>query len=174
MVSDAQAALDILVNLPYVDPRQIHVLGYSLGSLVGLHLGALDDRIAGLIAVCPPPPFRTDTQDKRTGGIDRWSKLHMLLPRLGYYTGKEEQVPYDIDQLLACHVPLPLGLVTPQLDRHAPFAEMQRAFESARAIYKLYGAGEYCEQIAPESYNQFGPEIQAPVFELLEKWNLNQ
>lgn len=170
MVRDAQAALDILVNLPYVDPQQIHVLGYSLGSLAGLHLSALDERIAGLIAVCAPPPFRTDTPDKRDGGIDRWSKLHMLMPRLGFYTGNEAQVPYDIDQLLASHAPRPLALITPQLDRHAPIEDMRRAFEAAHAIYKLYGAGNLCEQIAPESYNQFGPEIQAPVFEILAKW----
>ncbi|NOZ29483.1 MAG: alpha/beta fold hydrolase, partial [Chloroflexi bacterium] len=71
MVRDARAALDTLAQLPYVDPKQIWGLGYGLGALVGLHLGALNERLAGLISVCGPPPFRLDTDERRTGGIRR-------------------------------------------------------------------------------------------------------
>lgn len=89
MVRDSQAALDAVAALPYVDPKQIYVVGYGLGALVGLHLGALDERPAGFALVAGPQPFRLDTADKKTGGIARWSKLHMLIPKLGFFIGQE-------------------------------------------------------------------------------------
>jgi len=169
MVRDAQAALDILAARPYVDATQIWGLGYSLGSLVGLHLGALDDRLAGLVSVCGPPPFRLDTQEKGTGGIRRWSHLHMLLPRLGFFTGHEDRIPYDIHLLLACIAPRPVLVISPQLDREASLEDVTRAVESARQAYTLYGAAGQLEQMKPEDYNRFGPEMQNLAMEWLKK-----
>ncbi len=40
---------------------------------------------------------------------------------------------------------------------------MTRAVEAARAAYERLGAGERLTQVAPETYNQFGPELHALV-----------
>jgi hypothetical protein len=169
MVRDAQAALDALAGLPYVDPERIWGLGYSMGSLIGLHLAALDERLAGLASVCGPPPFRLDTPSKGTGGIRRWSHLYMLLPRLGFFVGQEERVPYDLHHLLACLAPRPLLVVSPQLDREAQIEDVTQAVQAAREVYALYGASDRLEQISPEDYNHFGPDAQALVARWLGK-----
>jgi len=173
MVRDTQAALDILAGLSYVDAKQMWGVGYSLGGLVGLHLGALDERLAGFASVCGPPPFRLDTEGKGTGGIRRWSHLHMLLPRLGFFVGedagKEKHVPYDVHHLFACLSPRPLLVVSPQLDRDGTLEDVTQAVEAARQVYGLHGTAERLEQIAPEDYNHFGPEMQALVIEWLKK-----
>jgi len=169
MVRDAQAALEVLSSRPYVDAGQIWALGYSLGSLVGLHLGALDGRLAGLISVCPPPPFRLDTPEKNTGGIRHWSHLHMLLPRLGLFIGHESRIPYDVHLLLAAMAPRPVLVVSPLLDREAPLSDVTRAVESARQVYSLYNASGNLEQLSPEDYNRFGPEMQSLAIEWLKK-----
>ena len=48
------------------------------------------------------------------GGLRRLSELHALLPRLGAFIGKEAQVPYDYDELLAAIAPRPTLLYTPR------------------------------------------------------------
>jgi hypothetical protein len=169
MVRDAQGALDALAGLPYVDPDAIWGVGYSMGSLVGLHLAALDDRLAGLASVCGPPPFRLDTPSRGTGGIRRWSHLYMLLPRLGLFVGQEERVPYDVHHLLSCLAPRPSLVVSPQLDREARLEDVTRAVQAAREVYALYGASDRLEQISPEGYNHFGPGMQALVARWLGK-----
>lgn len=160
MLRDSQAALDILTSLPYVDPDRIILAGYGLGALAGIHLGALDERLKGLAIICPPEPFRSDTPDKGTGGIRRWSHRHMLLPRLGFFAGEEERIPYDIHLLLGCLAPRPVLVVSPQLDREANIEDITSSISQARLVYHLYDASLRLQQISPETYNQFGPEIQ--------------
>jgi hypothetical protein len=169
MVRDTQAALDRLARLPYVNAEQIWGLGYSLGSLVGLHLAALDERLAGFVSVCGPPPFRLDTAEKGTGGIRRWSHLYMLLPRLGFFTGHEERIPYDVHLLFASLAPRPLLVVSPQLDRAASLEDVTQAVEAARQVYALYGAAEKVKQISPEDYNRFSPQTQALALDWLKE-----
>jgi pimeloyl-ACP methyl ester carboxylesterase len=169
MLRDARAGLDALGQLPYVDSTQIWGLGYGLGSMVGLHLGALDDRLAGLASVCGPPAFGLDKDEARTGGIRRWSHQLMLLPRLGYFAGNEERIPYDISDLLACFAPRPVLVVSPQLDRDAPPDLVTPTVDAARCVYSQYGAAHKLEQLLPEDYNRFGPEMQEVVVEWLAR-----
>lgn len=168
MVRDSQAALDVLLKLPYVDPEQVWAVGYNLGALVGLHLGALEERLRGFVSVCGPQPFRLDTAEKGTGGLRRWSHRSLLLPRLGFFLGQEERVPYDVHLLLACWAPRPVLVVSPRLDREADEQDVRRAVEAARSIYALYGRAELLEQRSPEDYHRFGPEMQALVVEWLK------
>jgi len=163
MVRDAQAAIDALTELPYVDTEQIWAVGYGLGGMIGLHLGALDERLAGLATVCGPPPFRLDAADKNSGGLERWSQWTMLLPRLGLFLGQEARVPYDVSHLLACLAPRPALVLSPQLDREAPLEDVTRAVERARQVYTLYGAADRLAQVAPKDYAHLGPEMQAMV-----------
>ena len=169
MIRDSQSALDILVSLPYIDTNRIFVVGYSLGSIIGLYLGALDERIKGFVGVCIPEPFRLDTPDKWTGGIRRWSHRYMLIPKLGLFLGKETKIPYDIDLLLSCLAPRPTLIVSPSLDREADVEDIKLCVEKAKSIYNLYGTRDKLECITPETYNQFGPEMQDLVIDWLKK-----
>ncbi len=162
-VRDAQSALDALQHLPYIDAQRIAVLGYGLGSLVGLHLGALDDRPAAFASVCGPAAFRLDTSQARTGGIRRWSHVNMLIPKLGYFIGHEERIPYDVSDLLASFAPKPVLVISPQLDREAPPELVTPAVDAARAVYALHGAANQLQQLTPEDYNRFGPEMHQRV-----------
>jgi alpha/beta superfamily hydrolase len=169
MVRDAEAALDVLTALPYVEARQVYGIGYSLGSFVGLHLGAVDERLAGFAAVSTPPPFRLDTDERETGGIRRWSHLYMLLPRLGFFIGQEGRTPYDVPDLMASFAPRPLLVISPQLDREAPLKHVTAGIEAARKVYALYGAAERLEQVSPEQYNRLGPDVQTLVIDWLKQ-----
>jgi pimeloyl-ACP methyl ester carboxylesterase len=45
MLWDAQRAVDLLTELPNVDPKRIGTVGHSLGGKEALYLAAFDDRI---------------------------------------------------------------------------------------------------------------------------------
>ncbi|NIO05111.1 MAG: alpha/beta fold hydrolase [Proteobacteria bacterium] len=49
---DVEAAIDALGG--YVNPRGVHVGGYSFGAHVGLNVASVDDRIDGFVGVAPP------------------------------------------------------------------------------------------------------------------------
>jgi len=50
MLSDAVAAVDLLLGLPEVDPRRIGAIGHSLGAKEVLYLSAFDERIRAAVS----------------------------------------------------------------------------------------------------------------------------
>ena len=93
----------------------------------------------------------------------------MLVPRLGCFIGQEARVPYDVPDLLASFAPRPVLVISPTLDREAKVEDVTKAVEAARSAYALLGAEAKLEQLKPEDYNRFGPELQALVIEWLKK-----
>jgi hypothetical protein len=116
--------------------------------------------------VCPPPPFRLDTDVAMTGGIRRWSRLPMLLPQLDAFVGQEAHVPYDVDELVAAMAPRPTLVVTPKYDREAPIALARQGLEAARKIFALCDAKERLTQQTPDAYNHFDTKMQ----EIVAQW----
>lgn len=155
MTRDAQAALDAMEQLPYVDTGRLWVVGYDSGALTAIHLAALDERPAGLALVCPPLPYRLDTDIMETGGINRWAQERMLLPQLGVFSGRETRVPYDLDEILAARAPKPLVLITPLYDRFAPREKADLAYEQLQKAYAGKGAGAELVRLSPPAYNHF-------------------
>lgn len=166
-VQDAQAALNALSALDYIDPERIWVVGYESGALVAMHLSALDKRPAGYGLVCPPLPFRLDTNELETGGLRRWSHELMLLPQLGEFVGRETRLPYDLDELLAGMAPRPLVLVTPMRDRFAPPAGADAVEAVVRAAYEAQDASDNLVRMSPRKYNHFDNTMQRVLLEAM-------
>jgi len=169
MVLDARAALDVLVELPYVDRDQVYVVGYGLGAMVALHMAPFEERPAGYALVCPPSPFRLDTDLAETGGLRRWSHWYMLAPRLGCFIGRESHVPYDVDELLGAMAPRKVLVVSPKYDRENPLSMTEKAVDSAKAVFRVYGVESHLIQETPETYNHFDPTVQKIVVQWLDR-----
>jgi dienelactone hydrolase len=166
-VADTRSAVDALLNMEFVQPEQIYLAGYALGGTVGLYAAALDERVAGVASACGITPMRFDGPGRGTEGLRAYSHLHGLLPRLGFFAGHEQRLPYDFQELLACVAPRPLYAVAPRWDLAATFAEVERGVSLARGIYDLYGAPETLRFDAPEDYGRFSEEMQRRVIEWL-------
>ena len=140
MVEDARSAVDALAKDSAVDPQHIYLFGYTLGGTVGLYTAALDPRVRGVVSVCGFTPLRTDTADRGTSGVARYSETRGLLPRLGFFVGHEAQIPFDYDQVIALAAPRPVLIVQPTMDREANPGDVHAAVEEARKVYAFYGA----------------------------------
>lgn len=150
MVEDARAAIDALEKEPIVDSHRVFLFGYTLGGAVALHAAALDPRVSGVVSVCGFTPMRTDTADKGTSGVARYSHERPIEPKLGLFIGHEAAIPYDYDELIATLAPRPVFIVQPQRDRDATPADVRAAVERARNIYALYDAGPNLVLDAPD------------------------
>jgi dienelactone hydrolase len=140
LVHDARSAIDALQQDSVVDPDRIYLYGYELGATVGLYTAALDTRVKGVVSVNGFTPMRTDTADKGTGGIARYSIERPILPRLGFFIGHEEQIPVDFSEIIAAIAPRAVVVVAPTNDRDATPADVHAALEQARKVYSLYNA----------------------------------
>jgi pimeloyl-ACP methyl ester carboxylesterase len=140
MVEDTRAAIDALEKDSLVDPQRISLFGYSVGGTVGLYTAALDPRVKGVVSISGFTPMRTDVAARGTGGIARYSVERGLVPRLGFFIGHEQQLPYDYNELIATIAPRPALIVEPQLDRDATVGDVHTAVEQARKIYALQNA----------------------------------
>ncbi len=168
MVRDARAALDAMQQLDYIDADHIWVVGYESGALTAIHLAALDARPEGYGLVCPPLPYRLDSDIAETGGINRWAQERMLLPQLGVFSGQEKRVPYDLDEILKAQAPKPLVLVTPKYDRFAPVPKMDHPVKSLEEVYAAMNASDNLVRVSPEKYNHFDFTMQRVLIDAME------
>jgi len=167
MIDDTRAAIDHLHTNATVDPQRIYLFGYSMGATLGIYTAALDGRIRGVVSICGFTPMRLDTADRGTGGIARYSHQHAFIPRLGFFVGHEDKVPYDFHELLAAIAPRPMLVVQPQLDRDANPADVRTAVAQARRVYDLYGAGAKLALEEPWDYNRLPDRLQEWI---IQKW----
>jgi dienelactone hydrolase len=168
-VEDTLAASEALRKVDFIDPKRIWLLGYSTGGMTALHAAALDERIAGVVSVAGFTPMRTDTLEKGTGGVARWSVWHPLLPKLGAFVGNESRIPYDYHELLSLIAPRPALVFAPKVDYHATLGEVKHCVEEAGKVYEFSVAKEALRFEELDDYNHFSPETQKVVFERLKQ-----
>jgi pimeloyl-ACP methyl ester carboxylesterase len=166
MVEDVRTAIDALQKDSLVDPQRIYLFGYSMGGAVGIYTAALEPRVKGVVSICGFTPMRTDVASRGTGGIARYSYEHPLIPRLGFFVGHENQIPYDFPELLGLVAPRPVLVVQPQLDRDATPADVKAAVDQAKKVYALYGSAAKLELQDPWDYNRLPTKTQDEIL----KW----
>jgi pimeloyl-ACP methyl ester carboxylesterase len=169
MVEDTGAAIDALEKDGMVDAQRVYLFGYSLGGTVGIYTAALDQRVKGVVAICGFTPMRSDTADRGTGGVARYSLERGLIPRLGFFVGHESQIPYDFHDLLGAIAPRPALVVQPQLDRDATPADVHSAVEQARKVYGLYDSTDRLALYEPWDYNRLPDKTQDWIIDWMGK-----
>lgn len=168
MVADTRAVVEAVAALEDIDASRIFLMGYSLGAKVGLLTAALDDRVSGAAAVSGVFPFRLDSPEKGTEGVYHYSHLHGLIPKLGFFAGHEERIPFDYDEVLALAAPKRMLVVAPELDRFAPVEGVRRIVEESGKVYRLLGREDALEVLTPTDFSRFPRRLQEEVFTYLE------
>ena len=178
MVHDVSAAVSLITDgagkfdgtPPAFDRNKIYVVGYSLGGMVGLHATALDQRITGIASFSGFTPFRTDTDEKSTGGIRRFWQWHALLPKLGLFQRNERAIPYDYQDLLKLIAPRPTLVVSPRNDRDATFSDVLTSIALTRQQLANSNTSDHLTHKTPDGGNQF----QADDHRVLIDWLRSQ
>jgi dienelactone hydrolase len=174
-VHDVHRAVDFITEgvgaaadpLPALDPDRIALVGYGVGGTVGLFAAALDGRVDGVATVCGFTPWRGDTDNRPTGGIRRWWQWHALLPRLGVFHGREGEIPFDIDDLLAMVAPRPCLIEAPRHDRTADHGAVLGCVNRARAHWRAANRGDHLTLHTPNGPARLRHEQRSRIREWL-------
>ncbi len=167
MVADVRWSVDALADLDYIDDRKIYVAGYALGGTVALYSAALDDKIAGVASLSGFTPMRSDTEGKTAEGIYGYSHIHGLIPRLGFFAGNVNRIPYDFDEILGCVAPRPVLIIAPAWDQYTDSEDVEQCVNEVRKVYRIYESDENPELFMPADYNRLTTEMEHHLVEWL-------
>ncbi|HQH74574.1 MAG TPA: hypothetical protein PK360_21035, partial [bacterium] len=132
MVWDVQRLVDYLETLPFADPYRIGCIGHSHGAYGTLFATIFEPRISAAVASCGFTTLRADPV------ANRWSHLTPLMPRLGFYLEKVDEIPFDWHEILACAAPRPLFNWSTLNDDIFPNTENLRdIYGQLRQVYAL-------------------------------------
>jgi hypothetical protein len=137
--------------------------------MVALYAAALDERIAGVACFCGFTPLRTDTDDKPTGGIRRWWEWYNVQPRLGLYDKREQDLPFDFEDILSLIAPRPCLISSPLHDRDADFDEVKACVQRAAPAWDEAPPAGGLTHVTPETYNRFHQSEYDTFFAWLDK-----
>ncbi len=169
MVEDVSGAIDALGKESLVDISRISVFGYAMGGTVALYAGALDGRISNIVSVCGFSPMRSDKPGTPLSGMSRYSHLFAMQPRLGFFLGQEERLPYDFDDLIALCAPRNVLIVQPTMDRDADCRAVREAVSRAAGIYTMSGAAGNLKLMEPDDYARMTSMTQINIIKWLKE-----
>ena len=169
MVCDTRGVIDALSTLDCIDRTRIYMIGYALGGKVGLVTAAMDERVKAVVSVCGFDPLQHTAPGDGSEGVEHYSHLHGLMPRLGFFAGEEAHLPFDYDRVLALVAPRPALIVAPQLDRYVQVEAVRSEVEAARKVYGFLGRAEALCLETPLDFNRFMVDRQEQVINWVAK-----
>ena len=146
----ASRCIDYLSSLDLVDRNRIGVVGHSRGGKMAVIAAALDERISATIAshtgsgAGTVPPWRYmgekyggETLESSTRSYPYWNH-----PRMRFFIGRENKLPFDSHFLLALAAPRALLVTEGDADQVGETWGAQQAYLAAKEVYQLLGHPE--------------------------------
>jgi len=139
--------IDYLETLPFVDKTKIAMTGHSRNGKQSLIAGALDERIAAVISsssgaggACSAR-YYGETQFGE--GIELLTRAFpdWMHPRLRFFCGREDRLPVDYHDLIACIAPRSCLIATALNDNVESVWAIEHTYFAVSPLYDLLGAG---------------------------------
>ena len=144
----ASRCIDYLHTLPVVDTNRIALTGHSrngktslIGAAVDLRVNAVISSSSGAGGACS---WRLFSENQFGEGIEMITRNFpdWFHPRLRFFAGRENKLPIDQPELLACIAPRPCLISTALNDAVESVWAIEQTYYSARRVYDLFGRGE--------------------------------
>jgi len=146
----ASRCADYLQGLAEVDPEHIAVEGHSRGGKMAAIAMALDERFSAAIASHPGggsgtvAPWRTLGEKHGGEHVEFSTRVYPYWnhPRLRFFAGRENKLPFDSHFLLALAAPRPLLIGEGEADDVDECWGGQQAYLATKEVYRLLGRPE--------------------------------
>lgn len=154
-----QPVIDYLTTLPQVDTLRIAINGYSRDGKMAAIAAAFDERIAALVAgstgVGGVVPWRFAGERGGGEGVETTTRSFpsWFIPRLRYFSGREDRLPVDANLLLALIAPRAALLEWGYNDQVANGWAMEQAYLSALKVYERLGLPEQMGLLAVPGFH---------------------
>lgn len=142
----ASRCVDHLLTRPDVDPRQIALTGHSRNGKTSLIAAAMDERFAAVISSSSGAggacSWRHFSERQFGEGIEIITRVFpdWLHPRLRFFTGREDKLPIDQHELIACIAPRACLISTALNDNVESVWAIEQTWRAAQPVYALHGA----------------------------------
>jgi pimeloyl-ACP methyl ester carboxylesterase len=144
----AGMVVDYLATLPQVDMRHIALFGYSRDGKMAAFGAALDDRISAVIpastGVGGVVPWRLAGERNAGESIETTTRSFptWFIPRLRFFSGREDRLPIDGNLLVAWIAPRSVLIEYGLNDEVSNTWGDEQVYYSALKVYKLLGQPE--------------------------------
>lgn len=142
----ASRCVDHLLTLPEADARRIALTGHSRNGKTALIAAAFDERISAVISSSSGAggacTWRLFSEAQFGEGIELLTRNFpdWLHPRLRFFTGRENKLPVDQHELIACVAPRPVLLATALNDNVESVWAIEQTRRAALPVFELLGA----------------------------------
>ncbi|MFO1448957.1 MAG: prolyl oligopeptidase family serine peptidase [Opitutaceae bacterium] len=140
--------IDYLVTRPEVDRTRLALTGHSRNAKQSLIAAAFDDRIAAVISSSAGAggsiPYRLSSETQLQESIEILTRRHAdwIHPRLRFFVGRENRLPIDQHELVACIAPRACLLSIALNDSVENVWGLEHTWREARRVYELFGQGD--------------------------------
>ncbi|MBR5606060.1 MAG: hypothetical protein IKW70_06460 [Verrucomicrobia bacterium] len=169
IVQDVNLAMDAITQIPTADTTQIYLVGYGIGSLIALHVVALNPAVSGVISIGIENSLRFNTRDSNWNSLLYWTQNPLFIPQLGVFTDYEERLPYDINELMALVAPRPLHVIFLKYD---PFVQVDNRTSCINSVQKIYTLLDAKNQVKFEiypDYNHYSSGLNQKIIQSLHE-----
>lgn len=141
----AGMVVDYLATLPEVDMKHIALFGYSRDGKMAAFGAALDDRISAVIpastGVGGVVPWRLSGERNSGESIETTTRSFptWFIPRLRFFSGREDRLPIDGNLLIAWIAPRAVLIEYGLNDQVSNTWGDEQAYYSALKVYRLLG-----------------------------------
>lgn len=164
--------VDYLLTLPEVQRDQIAIAGHSRNGKQALIAAAFDERIAAVISSSSGAggsiPARLGLERNFAEDIEAGTRRYpqWYHPRLRFFAGRENRLPVDQHELIACLAPRPCLLATGLNDGVESVWAIEHVWREVRRVYDLFGRAEAVQL----GYRPGGHETNAADIEGYVDW----
>lgn len=141
----ASRCIDYLHTLAMVDTNRIALTGHSRNGKLSIIGAAIDQRVNAIISSSSGAggacSFRFFSETENGEGIELITRdfPDWLHPRLRFFAGRENKLPIDMPELIACIAPRPCLISTALNDAVESVWAIEQSYYSARRAYELLG-----------------------------------
>ena len=166
MLVDHMRCVDVLQELPSVDPSRVGVMGHDMGAYNALFLTAFDERVQTCVASCGFTCFEGDDDPMRWARSDGL----VLMPKLKAALARNE-LPFEWDQVLAMLAPSPALIISASNDEVlSNTSSCEKAFKRAQRVYKFLGAEDAIAHLVHKGGHRMTQEASDAADEWFDRW----
>lgn len=142
----ASRAVDYLYTLPEVDRLHIAISGHSRNGKQAVLAAAFDERITAVVPSSGNTgegnPWRYTTDPFVTESIEQITTVfpHWFHPRLRFFAGREDKLPFDQNSMLALIAPRSLLLTCSYTEDQGSDFGFEQNYRALRKVYDFLGA----------------------------------
>lgn len=160
----ASRVLDHLLSCPEIDPDRVYVIGHSRLGKAAVWCAVQDERFAGVVSNASGFAGAAITRRNRFEHIAKASKRfgYWLCDNIRQYADREEEMPFEQNQLLGLMAPRLLCIGSGSLDRFAdPDSEYLTAVLASEAytLLGLDGLVGYTDETIPAGQRLFDGRV---------------